>query len=358
MLYLDGSYLEGGGQILRTALALSTLTNTPFEMDNIRCNRKEPGLKNQHLHCIKALQKLCDAKVIGATLGSPKVTYIPGKIKGGIIAMDLGTAGSLTLMLQSLLLPALFADKRTKFRLTGGTDVAWSMSIDYLHQVIIPHLAKYADVKLIIEKRGYYPEGGGRIELTIKPKFHLSDYDSFLSMIDDFRRNKPHISLTEQNNLISISGISHASKSLEDAQVAERQAKTARVVLSKYNRQPRIDTIYCDTASTGSGITVWARFSKTNESDFNNPIILGADALGEKGKPSEEVGTDAAQRLVHEIDSGACVDQHQADNLIPFLAFGGAIKVSHISDHTKTNIWVVEQFLGKMFKIEGNVIRV
>ncbi|MFA5141513.1 MAG: RNA 3'-terminal phosphate cyclase [Candidatus Woesearchaeota archaeon] len=359
MLYLDGSQGEGGGQILRTALALSTLTKTSFEMQHIRKGRKDAGIKNQHLFCIKALEKLCNAKTTNAKLGSSNVMYMPGEVKGGIITIDIETAGSITLLLQSTILPALFAEKRTKFRLTGGTDVQWSMSIDYFRHVVMPHLVKYADLELKLEKRGYYPEGGGHIELTIKPKYHLKEYESFLSMMDDFRKNKSKIDLLEQGKIVNISGISHASMNLQNANVAERQAKAARTILSKFNCPVNIDTIYCDTHGIGSGITVWARFSKGNEEkDYANPVILGADAFGEKGLPSEDVGRIAAEKLAKEIDSGACVDQHLADNLIPFLAFGGEMKVVNMTEHTKTNIWTTEQFLGKIFKVDGNIIRV
>ncbi len=359
MLYIDGSYNEGGGQILRTALALSTLTGTPFEMQHIRKSRKDSGLKNQHMHCIKVLQKYCKAKVGHVHLGSDRVLYIPGKIKGGKVEIDIGTAGSITLMLQSLLLPALFADKRTIFRITGGTDVAWSMQIDYLHNVLIPHLIKYAEIDLRIIKRGYYPKGGGKVEVKIKPKFHLSDYDSFLELIEDFRKNQPKFDLLDQGKLLQIKGVSHASQNLEDARVSQRQANAAKLELSKLDCPIKIQTQYCDTLSPGSGISLWARFGKTGETDINNPIVLGADMLGERGKPSEKIGEECAQKLLKEINSQAPVDTHLADNLIPFLAINsGAIEISEITPHTMTNIWIVEQFLGKMFKVKGSVIKV
>ena len=359
MLYLDGSYGESGGQILRTALALSALTNTPFEMQHIRKGRKSPGLKNQHLHCIKVLQKLCNAKVGYAHLGSDKILFIPNNIKGGTHTIDIGTAGSISLMLQSLILPALFANKTTIYRIVGGTDVSWSPQIDYIQNVLIPHLVKYAEIDLRTQKRGYYPKGGGNIEIRIKPKFHLSDYKNFLELIKDFRENQPNIDLVGQGELLQIKGVSHASKDLEDAKVAIRQANSAQVTLLNLGCPINIQNQSCNTSSTGSGITLWARFSQGPDTDFNNPIILGVDQLGERGKPSEKIGEECAQKLINEINTGACVDQHLADNLIPFLAINGVqMEVSKITPHTETNIWTVEQFLGKIFKIEGNIIRV
>ena len=174
-------------------------------------------------------------------------------------------------------------------------------------------------------------------------------------------KDAPKINLTEQHNLIQIKGISHASLDLQKAEVAERQAKAAKIILNKFNCPIQIRTEYSDTLSTGSGITVWAIFSKNPEEiDFNNPIILGADALGEKTKRSEEVGKESAEKLVKEIESKAPVDSHLADNLMPFLAlFGGRIKVSKITGHTLTNIYVCEQFLGKIFEVdkENNIIK-
>ncbi|MBS3112983.1 RNA 3'-terminal phosphate cyclase [Candidatus Woesearchaeota archaeon] len=359
MLYIDGSYNEGGGQILRTALALSTLTGTPFEMQHIRKGRKDSGLKNQHLHCIKVLQKYCNAKIGHAILGSNKILFIPGKIKGGKVEIDIGTAGSITLMLQSLLLPALFADKKTIFKIKGGTDVSWSPQIDYLNNVILPHLTKYAEIELRIIKRGYYPKGGGEIEIKIRPKHQLSNYSNFLELIDDFRINKPQFDLLNQGQLLQIKGISHASQDLENARVAERQANSARLELAKLDAPINIHTEYCETLSQGSGLTLWARFSLKQETDFDNPILLGADMLGTKGKSSENIGEECAQKLISEIKSQAPVDEYLADNLLPFLAInGGSIKTSKITPHTQTNMWVIEQFLGKMFKVEGNVIKV
>ena len=347
MIELDGNYGESGGQIVRTALALSTITQKPFEVTNIRKGRPKPGLKAQHLFCVKALEELCNAKVGYAELGSTKLRYLPEKIKGKTISIDIGTAGSITLLLQSLLIPSLFA--KTRLKITGGTDVSWSPQFDYFNNVILPQLRKYADIECSLLKRGYYPKGNGKVDIKIKPKFTLETINE-----------APSIDLTEQHDLMQIKGVSHASTDLQNANVAERQAKAAKLFLNKLNCPIHIQTQYQDTLSTGSGITLWAIFSKdTEDIDFNNPIRLGADVLGEKSKRAEDVGKEAAENLLKEIDSKAPVDSHLADSLIPFLAlFGGKIKVSSITDHTLTNIYVCEQFLDKKFKIdkENNII--
>jgi len=348
MIKLDGSYCEGGGAIVRTALALSTITQKAFEIDNIRKSRKNPGLKNQHLFCIKALEKLCNAKTGHAELGSTKLRYLPNKIKPQTISIDIGTAGSITLLLQSLLIPSILANSKVRLKITGGTDVNWSPQFDYLNNIILPHLRKYADIEATLLKRGYYPKGGGKVDIKIKPKFNLEAI-----------KEAPSINSTEQHNLIQIKGISHASSYLQKPEVAERQAKSAKLILNKLNCPINIRTEYAETLSTGSGITLWAIFSKDpEEMDFNNPIILGADTLGERGKRSEQVGKEAADKLLKEIESKAPVDLHLADNLIPIMGLvpNSKIKASYITNHTKTNIWVTERFLPVKFKISGQLI--
>ncbi|MBD3303804.1 RNA 3'-terminal phosphate cyclase [Candidatus Woesearchaeota archaeon] len=355
MIQIAGDYKEGGGQIVRTALAFSTITQIPFTVDNIRQGRKDAGLKPQHLFCIKGLEQLCGAKAEGAEIGSSKLKYAPGKIKGKTVTADIGTAGSITLLMQALLLPCFFADKQIKLKLTGGTNVKWSMPIEYFQEVFVPHISKFCEkinVKPI--KRGYFPKGGGEVEITIKPKFRLSDYPDFKTFLEEIRKQDLGINSTEQHNLIQIKGVSHASKHLEKAEVADRQAKAAKFLLNKYEVPVNIRAEYCDTHSAGSGITLWAVFSKNKEDlDLKNPIILGADALGERGKPSEKVGEEAARDLIKQIESKSPIDQHLADNLIPWMALfcPSKIKASEITEHTITNIYVVEQFLGKIFEI-------
>ncbi|MEK6949209.1 MAG: RNA 3'-terminal phosphate cyclase [Nanoarchaeota archaeon] len=357
MMQLDGSYLEGGGSIARVALALSTLTQQPFELTNIRKNRPNPGLKNQHLFCIKALEKLCNAKSEGAALGSAELKYWPGKIEGKIIDIDIETAGSISLFLQSILIPSMFANKPVKLNVTGGTDGKWAAPIDYFKEVFLPQMQKYADMECKLLKRGYYPKGNGKVEIKINPIYNLSDFNNFEEFYNALKNNAPKINLIEQWHLIQIKGISHASSDLQKASVAERQAKSAEIALKKYNCPIKIDITYNETLSTGSGIVLWAIFSKDkNEIDSINPIRLGADSLGERGKKAELVGEEAAQNLIREIASKAPVDRYLADQILPFMALAGSskIKTSEITNHTKTNIYAIEQFLGKKFSIDEN----
>lgn len=348
MLPLDGAYGSGGGQIVRNALALSTVTGKPFTVTDIRKGRPNPGLKSQHLFCIKALEDLSNAKAEGAVLGSETVTFFPGTIQSRTLSIDIGTAGSITLLLQALLIPCLFAPGKVRLKISGGTDTKWAMPVDYCKEVFLPHIRKYGEIDCKIMQRGYYPKGNGKLDMTIKPKLAAEGVVM-----------KPEIVLLEQGELLCIKGVSHASKDLEKAEVAERQTRAAKQAFHSLQCPVQIQTMYAETLSPGSGIVLWALFGKEGEVDEYNPAILGADALGERGKRAELVGQEAGEKLLQEIKSKAPVDRHLADNLIPFLGlFGGKMKVSEISKHCLTNIYVTEQFLGKKFVVdtENNII--
>jgi RNA 3'-phosphate cyclase len=359
MIELDGTLGEGGGQIVRTALALSALTRQAFRITNIRRGRKDTGLKMQHLHCVKALQKLTDAQSDGAALGSTELLFIPKPLKGKPLSVDIETAGSITLFLQAVLLPCCFADKQIKISITGGTDAAWAMPIDYFREVAVPQLRRFADIGVTTEKRGYYPAGNGTVTVRIKPHVSRNNFATLEEFLSAVKKESVALNLTEQGNLIHIKGISHASKSLEEARVAERQAHSAQQALTAaYNCPINIRSEYADTLSPGSGLTLWAVFSKKKDDiDVADPHILGADALGEKGRPAEEVGKEAAHKLIAAIHSGAAVDAHLADNLIPWMALApGTIHAEKITPHTLTNIEIVKRFLPIDFVVRGNSI--
>lgn len=357
MLKIDGSYLEGGGQICRTALALSTITQKPFEIYDIRKGRKDSGLKSQHLYCIKSLKELCNAVSEGDELGSLQLKYWPRKIVAKNIEIDIETAGSVTLLMQALLLPSIFVSKPITVDIIGGTDTKWSQPFDYFSNVLLPQLQRFAKIDAKLLKRGYYPKGNGKVELRINPKFKLNDFESFEHFHDSLKQNIHPYDLTEQHHLIQIKGISHASVSLERAKVAERQAESCHQFLKqKYDVPIQISVQYQETLSQGSGITLWAIFSKSREDiDENNPIRMGADSLGEHGKRSEIVGEEAARNLITQIESKAPVDKYLADQILPFMALIGnsRMRASSITSHCKTNIYTIQQFLGDIFKVDG-----
>jgi len=353
MIKIDGSYGESGGQILRTAIAFSVLTGKSFEIDNIRKDREKPGLKNQHLWCVRAAEKFCNGSSEGAELGSTSLKFQPGKPKGNSLEINLETAGSVTLFLQSLLLPIIF---HRKFRISviGGTDVKFAQPYDFFANVFLPHLSRFATIKLSLRQRGYYPKGQGKIEIEINPNFQLFNFSNLNELLTFTRNTVKGFSLLEQFNLQYIKGISHASADLQAAKVAERQHLAAKAALSKYNCPIKIREEYSKSSSIGSGIVLWAVFSRNKDDiDTLNPNIIGSDALGEKGIPAEKIGMLAAQRLIDEISSKAPVDHYLADQLLPFMAFAPSkIRTSKISKHCLSNIYAIESFIGKTFEVD------
>lgn len=337
MLVIDGSRGEGGGQILRTSVALSAVTESPLRVINIRANRSNPGLRAQHVNAINAVAELCNARVKTVDTGSKEIGFYPGKIKGGNFNVDIGTAGSITLLLQAFMIPAAFADKRVRIRIRGGTDVRWSPPIDYLRYVTLPVLEKFnyrAEIEL--GRRGYYPKGGGRVKATIHP-------------IEELRP----VEMVDWGNIKAAGGVAHAHSDLEKNSVARRQAKASRSLVYKklanmhYEGNIEIKQEYDKTLSYGSGITLWV------ETDNS---IIGADSLGARDKIAESVGSEAAVSLIREIDSGAPLDRYMADQIVPYLALaGGKVRVSQVTGHTRTNIDIVNKF-GFNVKVKGDII--
>ncbi len=358
MVSLDGSYGEGGGQLVRTALSLSAITGKEFEIRGIRKGRSQPGLKAQHINCIEALRQLCSAHAEGAEQGSDFLRFIPSKISAKHLAVDIGTAGSIPLLLQCIALPMCLAGKKVTAEIKGGTDVKWSMSVDYLRKVVLPHYGALAKIEANVFSRGYYPAGEGKVEVTARPGLKAKERAEILEMPGTAAAGDG-IVLMKRGKLVKIDGISHASMSLEKQRVAERKAIAAEMQLKRYGCPVNIRKEYSNSASPGSGITLWASFASDDEGkeiDADVPVVLGSDALGERGTPAENVGENAASRLISEIESSAPVDRHLADNMVPLLGiFGGRIRVSEITPHCASNIYVTEKFLGVKFGIEKNV---
>ncbi|MFH1409762.1 MAG: RNA 3'-terminal phosphate cyclase [Nanoarchaeota archaeon] len=356
MIRIDGSKGEGGGQMIRTALACSALTGKAFIAESIRAGRPQPGLKAQHLAGITALEKLCDAKTIDASLGSPAFTFKPGRVHGKTISIDIGTAGSITLLMQSVLLPALFADETTRFRITGGTDTKWAMPADFFSNVFLPHCRRFADIDFQLVRRGYFPKGAGRIDMRIKPKYPLSQYASLPAFLQALREEDISFE-TIPYKVISIKGVSHASLSLQKGNVADRTARAAKTALLKQHIPLDIAVEYTETESPGSGITLWANCSADkDELPYQKPIILGSDALGEQKVSAESVGDRAAKDLITPLHGGSTADKHLVDNLMPLLALAGGSINAPMTSHALSNIHILETFLPIKFKHQGNMI--
>jgi RNA 3'-phosphate cyclase len=322
MIEIDGSYGEGGGQILRTAVALSAFFNTPCRITGIRHGRPKPGLQPQHLAGVQALAELCHAEVRGVQLNSQEIVFKPGEVAGGEQRIDVGTAGAICLVLQTLMLPAFAAPSPLKLTITGGTDVPWAPTVGYVTEVAFPIVERMGcHAEMTVVKRGYYPTGGGKVSVALK------------------RAALSPLQFLDRGEILMIRGRSHASEALRTRKVAERQHEGTMAILKKSDSPVEIDIEYRPTKSPGSGVDLWALARHT---------VLGANALGARGKRAEEVGTEAAAALLRQMESGATLDEWMGDQILPFLAAAGgesAIAVPSITDHLKTNLWVINQFL-------------
>ncbi len=329
LVEIDGGIGEGGGQILRYSIALSAVLQIPVRIYNIRAKRRNPGLRPQHLTAVRALAKITDAVVHGDRVGSMEIVFEPRTRKSGIFEFNIGTAGSVTLVLQALLPVLLFADHPSRVTIIGGTDVPWSPPIDYMIFVFKHNLWLFGgkiEVKLL--RRGHYPRGGGRVVVEVEP---VKDY------------LKP-INIVKHKGIVAVRGKSHAVRLPKH--VAERQAHAASAVIAeKLGLEPLIDIEYYERGrdphlGPGSGIVVYA--------ESRSGTRLGADSLGEKGKPAEKVGREAALKLVEDIGTGMGFDRHMADMIIPymFLARGTSVAgVARLTSHALTAIRITKMFL-------------
>jgi RNA 3'-terminal phosphate cyclase (ATP) len=328
MLHLDGSYGEGGGQILRSALSLAALLGVPVQIERIRAGRSRPGLRPQHLTAVQALAALSRAEVSGAELASQELTFRPHTIQGGRYVFDVaektGSAGSVTLLAQALLPPLLQAPQPSVLTLKGGTHVAWSPPAHYLMQVFLPALAALgAPVQMELRRWGWYPRGGGEVQLKIDPAPALSGVA--------WRTPPP---------LAAFRAVSAASKL--PAHVALRQAARLR---ERLGEGLPVTIIQAGGQDPGSMMLLWGPHA-------------GFDALGARGKPAEQVADEVAEAYLSFANRRAGVDRHLADMLPLYLARArgpSVIDTPEITGHLLTNLWVIEQFLGPRFQVEGRL---
>ncbi|MFW9805231.1 MAG: RNA 3'-terminal phosphate cyclase [Candidatus Thorarchaeota archaeon] len=338
MIEIDGSYGEGGGQILRTAVSLSALTMTPVRISNIRAGRQKPGLKRQHIAGIEVTGKIVGAEIRGLDVGSSTVEFVPRERHGGTIQYDVGTAGSISLVLQAALPPAVLSPEPIQFDLRGGTDVKWSPPVDYVNKVFVHTLMSLGPkIELRQKRRGHYPKGGGLVICDVSPVDSITPLKSI-----------------KRKNLRSVVGVSHCVRL--PRHIAERQAATAEDMILEHLsvKSDIVRESYPKEGDShlgpGSGIVIWA--------ESEDGIRIGADSLGERGKTAEQVGNEAASKLITEVESGMAIDSHLCDMLIPYLAVAGGdseIGVTKITSHLTTNIWAVEHILGTSIKLQGKI---
>lgn len=328
MIEIDGSYGEGGGQILRMSVALSAVAGKDVKIVNIRAGRKKPGLAAQHLTAIRSVGEICDAQVEGLDIGSQTVEFHPGELRGGKFRFDIGTAGSITLVFQACFIPALHAPTKCVLTVTGGTDVRWAPPMDYFQNVFLPMVGKMGvSAKVESVKRGYYPKGGGKVVLHIEPKETLSP-----------------LQLDELKGQLMIKGISHVSN-LPD-HIPERMTKSAKKDLVRLGRPDIVSRVFGGDEAFGQGgaIALWAE---------NEDTVLGGNATAERGVKAETVGEIASKELWKEIKSGATLDIHLSDQILPYMAMAdgeSSFLVREVTNHIKTNMWLTEQFFDVEFE--------
>ena len=329
VLTIDGSQGEGGGQVLRTALALSAIRGVPVEIHSIRARRRNPGLQAQHLTAVTALAKISGAQVEGASIGSQRVVFAPGSVRPGEYHFDVGTAGSTALVLQAILLPLALAGGPSRITLMGGTHVPWSPPADYMREVWLPALADMGlCARVDVGRWGFYPKGGGRVVVEVEGGADL----------------RP-ITLLQRGGGLRLRGVSAVANLPRG--IAERQRDRALRRLAAEGRDAEIAVIEAESPGTGSFLMLVAEVGG---------LCAGFSALGERGKPAEQVAYEAVNALLEFLKAEAGCDPHLADQLILPMALApgtSRLTTSRITRHQITTVQIVQEILGCPAQISG-----
>lgn len=330
MIEIDGAYGEGGGQLVRTAVALSAITGKAIRLVNVRAKRKKPGLAPQHLAAVRAVAEVCSANTEGLQPGATAFAFSPRALKGGTFRFDVGTAGSVTLVLQALL-PVLVASRApAHVVVTGGTDVRQAPAADYLAEVMIRHLVRMgAILRLAIPRRGYYPRGGGEIAVEITP--------------GELRPN----SLSVPGALKRLEGTAHVANL--PGHIAERMRGAALAQFAGFRPSGKIALRvlgHPEAIGQGGAIVAWAETEHT---------VLGAARVAERGVRAETLGEAVGRELRADLEAGATADVHAADQLLIYLALAGgesSFTTRELTSHARTAMWLIGRFLPVRFAAE------
>ena len=338
MLDIDGSYGTGGGQLVRNMVALAAATGTAVRIRSMRAKRDKPGLAPQHLTAVRAVGEICGARIDGLALRSQEIVFQPGPVRGGEFAFDVGTAGSIPLVLQALLPLMVAARTRFHVEVSGGTDIRAAPPLDYLRAVLLPRVARMgAEVRLATRRRGYFPRGGGSVEVTVAP-----------GVLRPMRLDAP-------GRLLGIGGLAHVAHL--PAHIAERMRSSAIARLGARAAPIAFDTAVLqgeETIGQGGAVVIWARCEHT---------VLGAGRVAERGLRAEALGEAVGAQLAADLDAGASLDPHAADQMLVYLALAGGeswFTTRELSDHARTAMWLIEQFLPVRFAAthEGGLTRI
>jgi len=341
LLEIDGSQKSGSGTILRLSIALAGILGEPLHIYNIRQRRGQPGLRPQHLEAVLTAAKLCNAETEGAKLGSRELWFKPSGIASGEIRAEIGTAGSIPMLLLTILPVCAYAKGSVNIHVVkGGTDVRHAPTINYLKYLLLPMLERMGlKASIAVRKYGYYPKGMGEVLLQVQPCRRLSP-----------------VRIEKFGTVEELRGVSVCTF-LEDRRVAERQAKAANDHLRRHGLEAKIQVVNdkSNPLQKGSSLVLWAK--------TNTGALLGGDAIGELRKLSEVVGREAAENLFREVEARATVDVHLADMLVPYVALadGESVYLTRaVTDHLDTNIWLAQEILGAKFQVTriGDLYRI
>ncbi len=331
---IDGSFGEGGGSIARFSIAFACVLQKPVIISNIRANRKNPGLRTQHLAGIRLIQQIFGGKLEGDRIGSTQISYTPElviNLRSKHIQVRIDTAASLGLIIQTLQLAAYALPEEITIELVGGATYGlWAPSIDYIIFVTMVYLKYFnTNFEIKIGNHGFYPKGEARLVLIMKPA-NLHKIES--------------LSFIEREEKSQIQGISIASKHLQGSKVAERTAKAALNLLNQNGFNAQIEPLYVDTLSIGSGITIWTK----------SKYPFGSSFIGQKQISAENVGKSVAVNFLKDWKNGGVLDEFMADQIIPFMSLTPVeIFTGPLTEHTKTNIWIANHFQESHFEISN-----
>ena len=340
MLHIDGSYGEGGGQILRTSLSLAAITGQPIRISRIRANRKKPGLAIQHLTAVRATAAICQAQVQGDAVGSTKLEFIPGSLpQAGHYTFDVaqttgaGSAGAVTLILQTILLPLALATGDSVVTLKGGTHLPWSPPILYIEHVYLPTLRKMGlQAQVQVRAWGWYPRGGGEVELRV-----TGGGGNVASPLGGLQ-------LLERGTLQQVRGLAIVTEL--PSHIPQRMAMRAENLLQQADLKAQVQPVRERGVGPGAGIFLTAEYEYSR---------AGFGALGELGVPAERVAEIATEELLEFDANGAPVDQFLADQLLLPTALASEAsqyRIAEISTHLTTNAWAIAQFGRALIEID------
>lgn len=335
MIEIDGSYGEGGGQILRSSLSLSAITGHPVRIHRIRAGRKKPGLRPQHVLSAEATARICEGTIEGLEVGSTELRFYPGRIHSGQYSLDvserMGSAGSSSLILQTIFWPLGFSGGRSRVLLKGGTHVPWSPPANYVREVFLPTLIPMGvSAALKVPRWGFYPIGGGELEISLDP----------------FRTPLSPLRLPSRGRLKKIT-ISSVVANLPMG-IANRQLDRALARLREKGFEATGHSQSASAPGKGTFCFILTEFER---------IRAGFSALGAIGKPAEQVADEATEACLDYLGRDAVLDPHLADQVLIGMALATGVSsasISRVTEHLKTNIWLIGQFLGARFLLREN----